>query len=182
MIDTCCICEYDINIELMQKCCICGSWICEDCENFYFCTDVVNKWVKNKYYHFSDGEHDDECNDECNDEVIYELIKSYFKAVDICLWKNAKPNSFITKTVGIQALFDLCRKLILKNVTDRDLRVSTFAKTLCNAEGIDFSDSFFHASGSSRIAIRKTLEYALGIRKLTTDEVDHQIYRRLLKR
>ena len=71
--------------------------------------------------------------------------------------RHAPADTFIRKTVGVQALFDLSRSFLNDAVADQDLRVTRFTQQLEPAQRVDFSDSFFHASGASRTAIRKVL-------------------------
>jgi DNA phosphorothioation-associated DGQHR protein 1 len=117
---------------------------------------------------------------EYNDEVLHMALLNFFKAVDQTLWSSATTGSYIRKTVGIQALFDLSRPLLCDGVRIRDLRVDRFAEVLKAAQQIDFSDTFYHASGASRTAIRKTLEYALGLKTLVNEANDYAEYRRIL--
>ena len=117
---------------------------------------------------------------EGNDSLIYTAINNYFKAVKSTLWHEVVAESYIRKTVGIQALFDISRRLIHKGVAEHDLRVETFTDQLSPTARLDFSDNFFHASGASRIAIRKMLEFVLRWKTLTEEEPNYHEYRRLL--
>jgi DNA phosphorothioation-associated DGQHR protein 1 len=118
---------------------------------------------------------------ECNDEMINTALTNYFNAVEQILWREAAADTFIRKTVGIQALFDLSRPLLYAGVKERDLRVPRFAEALKPAKRIDFSDPFFHASGASRTTIRKTLEYALGWSKPLPEDSNYSEYCRILR-
>ena len=101
---------------------------------------------------------------EGNDQLIYLLIRNYLNAVNDTLWRNAAPTSFIVKTVGIQALFDILRKLAVNAIEGKDISVSYFSAVLAPAEAIDFSGvDFRNASGSGRTAIRRAIEVALRI-------------------
>ncbi|OUC13405.1 MAG: DNA phosphorothioation-associated DGQHR protein 1, partial [Alkalinema sp. CACIAM 70d] len=48
---------------------------------------------------------------EINDNLIYTLVLNYLIACHDVFWTPAKDDSFILKTVGVQALFDILRKL-----------------------------------------------------------------------
>lgn len=98
-----------------------------------------------------------------NDALIYEAVKNFLAACEKLFWSKAAPGSFIVKTVGIQALFDVLRKRIEAIVVhERDIQVQRFEKLLAPASAIDFSDvSFRNASGSGRSAIRRAIEARL---------------------
>jgi DNA phosphorothioation-associated DGQHR protein 1 len=119
---------------------------------------------------------------ECNDEMIHTALNNYFAAVDHTLWRDAPPETFIRKTVGVQALFDISRRLLFEGVRERDLRVPRFMRVLDRARRIDFGDPFFHASGASRSTIRKTLEFAINETAPSQDDPNFKEYCRLLKR
>ena len=79
-------------------------------------------------------------------------------------WKEAKPGSFITKTVGVQALFDILRGLARHAYEARDISSKYFETTLAPAGDIDFAaDVFRNASGSGRSLIRRTIEAAIAM-------------------
>ena len=117
---------------------------------------------------------------ECNDEIIYTAINNFFAAVDKTLWQDVSFGSFICKTVGVQALFDISRPLLFEAVQARDLRVPRFAEQLAPARKVNFSDPFFHASGACRTTIRKIIEYATGRSEPSKAEVHYKEFCRLL--
>lgn len=119
---------------------------------------------------------------ECNDEIIYTALLNYFSAVDENLWKRAESASYIRKTVGVQALFDVSRKILYEGINDRDLRVARFSEIFEPTRAIDFSDSFFHASGASRSHIRKILEYAISNSEPESGDPNFRDYCRILQR
>ena len=87
-----------------------------------------------------------------NDSEIFDIIYKYFKSVTTILWSTYNPNSYIMKTVGVQALFDLLKKILLENVNER-----SFDKYLEKLKNIDFSNSYFQASGIGRSRIKRLL-------------------------
>ena len=96
------------------------------------------------------------------DVVIYTMVLNYLKACDSLFWSNAKAGSFIVKTVGIQALFDILRILSENAYKDRDITVQYFIAHLSSAKDIDFAeDKFRNASGSGRSFIKKSILEAL---------------------
>ena len=101
---------------------------------------------------------------EGNDALIYTLAANYLTACGRVFWEPARPDSYIRKTVGVQALFDVMRKLAPEALEARDVRVSYFQDKLLPAAAVDFSEDQFRVpSGSGRSFIRKTIEYAIGI-------------------
>lgn len=104
---------------------------------------------------------------ENDDITIYGLINNFFTSVHRVLWNNFQPNSYIFKTVGIQALFDLLKKIIQ---TSEGSIVTNFDNYINSASKVDFTDNFFQASGVGRSRIRKVLYAANGFINLT--EID----------
>lgn len=99
-----------------------------------------------------------------NDVLLYTLVLNYLKACDGEFWQKADAASFITKTVGVQALFDILRRIVVDVVEAKDISVVNFAKILHPASAIDFAGiEFKNASGSGRTKIRRALEEAIGI-------------------
>jgi hypothetical protein len=77
-------------------------------------------------------------------------------------WSKAKDGSFITKTVGVQALFDVLRGLAADAYEVRKISSRYFVDKLKPAGDTDFSeDAFRNASGSGRSFIRRTIEEAI---------------------
>ena len=99
-----------------------------------------------------------------NDKVIYSAVRNFLRAADKSLWNQAHPESFILKTVGIQALFDILRKLAADALTEKDVSEEFFTRRLARTSNVDFSGQFFqNASGSGRQTIRKCLELRIGL-------------------
>jgi hypothetical protein len=99
---------------------------------------------------------------ERNDSLIYKMAENYLSACNSVFWAEAKPDSYIVKTVGVQALFDVLRKMAPSAMLNKDLSVSYFENQLRPAGTIDFSDPQFKVpAGSGRSAIRKAIEERL---------------------
>lgn len=97
-----------------------------------------------------------------NDALVYEVVKNYLIACERKLWVSARPGSFITKTVGVQALFDILKKHVQSIVSAKDIRVERFERLLGTAGDIDFADvQFKNASGAGRSFIRRAIEEKL---------------------
>lgn len=98
------------------------------------------------------------------DAVIYQMVKNFLVAADSVFWSRAKATSFITKTVGVQALFDILRLLAAEAYETKVISTDAFRQKIEGAAGIDFSeDRFRNASGSGRSLIRRAIEEEAGI-------------------
>ncbi|MFL9494945.1 DNA phosphorothioation-associated DGQHR protein 1, partial [Acinetobacter baumannii] len=81
-------------------------------------------------------------------------------------WINASSNSFIIRTVGIQALFDILKKIIPESLRLKKISKDFFFEKLLPAQSISFDDSkFINASGSGRREIRNAIEIAIGLKE-----------------
>lgn len=104
---------------------------------------------------------------EGNDQLIFLVVRNFFNAVDKMLWKKASADSFITKTVGIQACMDVLKKLCADSVAAKDVSVGYFEKRLDGVQKVDFGkDTFRNASGSGRTQIRRMIELKIGLLKV----------------
>lgn len=96
---------------------------------------------------------------ENQDAIVYTMTLNYLIACEDVFWSKAGAGSFITKTVGVQALFDVLRGLATGAYEVRNISSKYFADKLAPAGDIDFSaDAFRNASGSGRSLIRHTIE------------------------
>jgi hypothetical protein len=94
--------------------------------------------------------------------LIYTLTENYLTACSNLFWKTAREGSYILKTVGIQALFDILRKRAAQAYLAKDLRVAYFEEILRPATRIDFAATHFRVpAGSGRSAIRRAIEEAI---------------------
>lgn len=99
-----------------------------------------------------------------NDALLYKTVLNYVKACDDVFWSNIPTGSFIVRTVGVQAVFDILRKLAPQAYEDKDISVGYFMEKIDAARDVDFSDERFkNASGSGRTFIRKTIERQIGL-------------------
>jgi hypothetical protein len=114
--------------------------------------------------------------------LVYAIVKNFLSAVQTVFWTGAKPNSYILRTVGIQALFDVLVVLLNRElVQSADFREETFRTRLAGASTIDFADTFFEASGKGRTKIRNCILGRLGLWDLSSAaQVDHSDYQRLV--
>lgn len=96
------------------------------------------------------------------DAVIYTIVLNYLIACDKVFWRDAPAGSFITKTVGVQALLDILRRLARPMLDEMDISANAFEQRLAPASDIDFAAIEFHnASGAGRSDMRRAIEAAL---------------------
>ena len=117
---------------------------------------------------------------QVQDERIYNILMGYFTAAKNKLWNTADNRSYIKKTVGVQALFDVFRniseEILAKEEKERE---EFFIEKMERCRVINFADPFFQASGTGRTRIRNCLELCLGTRSLEGIQSDHEEYKRL---
>lgn len=98
-----------------------------------------------------------------NDALIYKMVLNYLKASEDIFWRNASEDSFIFRTIGVQAIFDILRRIAAWSLEAKDIRVEYFSELLEGARDIDFAaERFRNPSGSGRTAIRRAIEEAIG--------------------
>lgn len=98
------------------------------------------------------------------DAVVYQMVKNFLIACDAVFWADAPPNSFITRTIGVQAQFDILRQLAGEAYETKVISISAFEDRLSGAKGLDFSkDLYRNASGSGRSLIRRAIEDRIGL-------------------
>lgn len=97
------------------------------------------------------------------DKTIYDTIINYFKVVDEQLFQNISSKSYINKTVGIQALFDILKLILVKEINIVQPNEIDFRKYIEKAKGINFGDKFYQASGIGRSRIKNTIGLQSGI-------------------
>ena len=97
------------------------------------------------------------------DAVIFTIAMNFFKAAENTLFASAVASSSITKTVGIQALFDVLRAILVidkktsPTFSGINLKRERFEEILSKARGVDFSDHFYQFSGVGRKRITDTI-------------------------
>jgi DNA phosphorothioation-associated DGQHR protein 1 len=97
-----------------------------------------------------------------NDKVLYSVTTNYLMACRSVFWQSAREGSFIIKTVGIQALFDILRLLGPEILDTKKASVQFFTERLVGAKNIDFASAQFrNASGSGRGEIKNAIKAAI---------------------
>ncbi|MBI5626704.1 MAG: DGQHR domain-containing protein [Nitrosomonadales bacterium] len=100
---------------------------------------------------------------EGNDKGIYDLLCNYFGAVKETVWAGAGQGSYLFKTVGVQALFDVLKELL----SDRPINANNFSmaglsELMQSCMDLDPNGEKYQASGIGRSEIRRDLLAALG--------------------
>jgi DNA phosphorothioation-associated DGQHR protein 1 len=98
------------------------------------------------------------------DAVIYQMVKNFLIACQDVFWVKAPSNSFITRTIGVQAQFDILRQLAGAAYGAKVISVTAFKEMLAPATDLDFAeDRYRNASGSGRSLIRQAIENKIGL-------------------
>lgn len=117
---------------------------------------------------------------ENQDKTIFDTLKSFFDVVNKTLWVQSNKSSYITKTVGVQALFDILKAILIK---ENSLRpdLLDFKSYLNKCSKIDFSDKFFQASGIGRSRIKNTIGIVTGLTDINRlKKIDHPFYNKII--
>jgi DNA phosphorothioation-associated DGQHR protein 1 len=115
---------------------------------------------------------------EENDKVLYLIVCNFFTAASNVIWSKW-PGSFIQKTVGIQALFDILRLYAPDAMVRKDVSVEYFTALLEPCADIDFRDDFFHASGAGKSSLRRAMLFKLGRLNVADLGEDEEVYRKV---
>lgn len=96
-----------------------------------------------------------------NDLVIYTTVANYFSAAQEVLFVKSKSSSYIKKTVGIQALFEILKEILKRKFSEeKDIQKDYFMSFLQKVDNVDFSDPFYQASGVGKSRIKNTIALA----------------------
>lgn len=98
---------------------------------------------------------------ECRDDELWDLIFRFFSIIKQTLWANASEESFIKKTIGVQALFDVFKVLGLK--FEQDKLSEEVGRVAAAASAIDFGGDFFQASGKGRVRVKNVILRVAGL-------------------
>jgi DNA phosphorothioation-associated DGQHR protein 1 len=97
------------------------------------------------------------------DKTLYAMLLNYLRVCDELFWSKAPPGSYIVKTIGVQALFDVLRPLSAEAIAEKDATADFFRRRLEPAAEIDFAAADLrNASGAGRSAIRKKILETIG--------------------
>lgn len=100
---------------------------------------------------------------EVNDKGIYDLLCNYFTAVNKTVWAGAGHSSYLYKTVGVQAIFDVLKTLLSDiPVSANNYSIDALTEILRPCSDLDPDGNKYQASGIGRSEIRKDILRALG--------------------
>lgn len=109
-----------------------------------------------------------------NDKAIYDLLCNYFAAVRSTIWTTAGKGSYLRKTVGVQALFDVLRELLIsKPIMAANFSYDALVTTLAPCANLDLAGDKYQASGIGRSDIRRELLQALREKPTPNNNVLH---------
>ena len=101
---------------------------------------------------------------DVNDALLYTMVSNYLSACHQVFWQKSSNDSFIKKTVGVQALFDILREISKQSLNDKNIRESYFIEQFGTAGTIDFSlESFKIPAGRGRTKIRRAIKEEMKI-------------------
>jgi DNA phosphorothioation-associated DGQHR protein 1 len=99
-----------------------------------------------------------------NDKAIYDILCNYFSAVAATIWTPAGANSYLKKTVGIQATFDILRDILsVRATTAANYSQSALESMLAPCAILDPAGDKYQASGIGRSEIRRELKQSIGL-------------------
>lgn len=115
-----------------------------------------------------------------NDKALYEILCNYFKAVDDLLWCDMHAKSYIRKTIGIQALFDVLKVLMNDFSVNKKASYEHFYELITEIKGLDFTK--MEASGIGKTRIRNSILIKLGYVQIESinNSDDKTFYEQLL--
>jgi hypothetical protein len=109
------------------------------------------------------------------DDTLYSLLRDYFREVEQIFWGRASERSYIRKTVGIQALFDVLRYVAQE--AEVGAIIDQVRPVLESSAPVDFADPFYQASGKGRVHVKNTILLFSGkISALDLPEQDRDQY------
>lgn len=114
------------------------------------------------------------------DLVIYKIVCNFFNAAKKVLFSNAANDSTIVKTVGIQGLFDVLKRLINSDINNAKSQIVTddeevnifsiikaidfseikYVNFLSKVENVNFGDKYFQFSGVGKARITNIILFA----------------------
>ena len=114
-----------------------------------------------------------------NDKLILTIVKNFFSASIKTLYKK---ESYLFKTVGIQAQFSVLKELLKDLPINKDISEKYYISIIEKCSKIDFHDNFFTASGLGKSRILNVLLLCLNLKEIEEirRDSDKNNYLRLL--
>lgn len=98
---------------------------------------------------------------KCEDGKLWDLLLGFLKLAKEHLWDKATEQSFIRKTIGVQALFDVFRFVAQRTLLE-GLRAE-LERVLMAVAAVDFGAQFFQASGKGRVRVKNVILHSAGL-------------------
>ena len=93
-----------------------------------------------------------------NDRALYEILCNFFSAARASIWRFAGENSYLRKTVGIQALFDVLKEVLKsKPINAENFSFESLSSMLASCSALDPNGDKYQASGIGRSEIRRDI-------------------------
>lgn len=111
---------------------------------------------------------------ENNDLLIYKLIFNYFSTVDKLLLSNIEKRGFLTKTIGIAALFDFLKEIAPDAIESKDISQNYFEQYFEKLSHVDFNSDRIPANGQGRRKLKLLFQFVnnlVDIDKLKDEEI-----------
>lgn len=120
---------------------------------------------------------------EVNDIVIYKIVFNYFTAVKEAIFDRQVERGFMTKSIGIQALFDFLQEICSEAILQKDISAEFFRKYFVDFQRVDFTKGQFPANAQGRAQIRNLLYFANNMpTKRSLKKEDIELFNELLNR
>ncbi|MGN5054377.1 DNA phosphorothioation-associated DGQHR protein 1 [Aeromonas veronii] len=115
-----------------------------------------------------------------DDNVIENIVTNYFDRVSQILWIHQSEGSYLLKTIGFQAQFEILRQYL---ISTSDYELKNIDDVIKGLMDIDFSDIFFTASGIGASRIKNIALIKMNMKQLSdlNGHKDYNDYVRLLK-
>ena len=98
------------------------------------------------------------------------------------IFTRVDERGFLTKSIGIQALFDFLKEIAPDAIRSKDISADFFRKYFDKMKSVDFTKANFPANAQGRALIRNFLFYANGITtKRSIKQEDQEKYDTLLQ-
>ncbi len=117
-----------------------------------------------------------------NDILIYKIVLNFFTAVNESIFYRVSERGYLTKSIGIQALFDFLKEIAPDAIRSKDISSTFFKKYFTKLDRVDFTKAEFPANAQGRALIRNFLFYANGVStKRSLKQEDKEKFDKLLQ-
>lgn len=100
------------------------------------------------------------------DKTLYEIIHSYFEAIQSTLWEINIDNDIFKKTLGVHACFDILKEITTQNGVNHSYSKDFFINLLHEVEKVDFNTDFYGVQTKMRTRIKNTIFLISGLKNI----------------